>query len=563
MDLDIRTIVFILFLVSALFALMLLIYWKTQKTYDGFNFWTWGSVTISLGLLLIMLRGTVPDMLSIVVANLLFALCIFLRADSISRFFRGHGVLPAVYAILLPFLFLFLWFTFGSDSIIARTFLTTIVFVPGLVFMGYVAIQSAQKENWFISRSFGVSLIGLATVYFVRFVYWAILPPETIFSNDNFNSIFFVLLLIQEILAGVMFLLLNMVRAQGQVTENEERYRVLSENLPDFIVVHDGGKILYANQATVRMTGISRDALAGTPVLSLIAPESRPESAQVIREILSSSTPAKPHEILIPIPGGRTRTCIVQSVPVRFGQRPAIMSVLTDITERKQVEEALRTVNRKLNLLSGITRHDIKNQLMALNAYLEIGRESAGDPAEVMDMLERGMKITETIDRQISFTRDYESLGVSSPVWQDAKRIADEEAAALPMQDIRFKNQCAGIEIFADPLFSKVFYNLIDNSLRYGGEMMTTISIHCEETDHGMLFVVEDDGDGISAEDKQFLFTKGFGKNTGLGLFFIREILSITGITIEETGKPGTGARFEILVPDAAWRRTAPGDTAR
>ena len=56
-------------------------------------------------------------------------------------------------------------------------------------------------------------------------------------------------------------------------------------------------------------------------------------------------------------------------------------------------------------------------------------------------------------------------------------------------------------------------------------------------------------------EDKKRLFERGFGKNTGMGLFLSREILSITGITIQECGQPGTGARFEITVPKGKWRR--------
>jgi signal transduction histidine kinase len=54
---------------------------------------------------------------------------------------------------------------------------------------------------------------------------------------------------------------------------------------------------------------------------------------------------------------------------------------------------------------------------------------------------------------------------------------------------------------------------------------------------------------------KEKIFERGFGKNTGLGLFLAREILVITGITITENGTPGKGARFEITVPKGMWRR--------
>ena len=64
---------------------------------------------------------------------------------------------------------------------------------------------------------------------------------------------------------------------------------------------------------------------------------------------------------------------------------------------------------------------------------------------------------------------------------------------------------------------------------------------------------------GVSAEEKKRLFTRGFGKNTGLGLFLSREIIAITGIAITGNGVPGKGARFEITVPKGAYRFTGTG----
>jgi signal transduction histidine kinase len=93
----------------------------------------------------------------------------------------------------------------------------------------------------------------------------------------------------------------------------------------------------------------------------------------------------------------------------------------------------------------------------------------------------------------------------------------------------------------------------MDNAMRYGGKI-TTIRFSAEEQDGDRIIVCEDDGEGVPADDKEQIFERGFGKNTGLGLFLAREILSITGITIRETGEPGKGARFEMTVPKGAWR---------
>jgi len=79
--------------------------------------------------------------------------------------------------------------------------------------------------------------------------------------------------------------------------------------------------------------------------------------------------------------------------------------------------------------------------------------------------------------------------------------------------------------------------------------------------DDSMLsLIIEDDGVGIAAGDKSRIFERGFGKNTGLGLFLTKEILAITGITIRETGTPGSGARFEITVPKGTYRTIIPSE---
>jgi signal transduction histidine kinase len=102
----------------------------------------------------------------------------------------------------------------------------------------------------------------------------------------------------------------------------------------------------------------------------------------------------------------------------------------------------------------------------------------------------------------------------------------------------------------------KVPYNLIENSMRHG-EHVTHIRMNAKQIGDAMSIVYQDDGVGIDAKDKAHLFEKGYGKNTGLGLFFINKILATTCITIEENGEPGNGVRFEMLVPPGSWRFTS------
>ncbi len=98
----------------------------------------------------------------------------------------------------------------------------------------------------------------------------------------------------------------------------------------------------------------------------------------------------------------------------------------------------------------------------------------------------------------------------------------------------------------------------MDNAVRHGGKI-TTVRFSAEERDGDHIVVCEDDGVGIPLDEKEKIFDRGFGKNTGLGLFLSREVLDITGITIKETGEPGVGARFEMTVPKGAWRSASGG----
>jgi signal transduction histidine kinase len=105
-------------------------------------------------------------------------------------------------------------------------------------------------------------------------------------------------------------------------------------------------------------------------------------------------------------------------------------------------------------------------------------------------------------------------------------------------------------------MIERVFFNLVDNARQHGGHV-TEIAVGCEHASDRLVIIVEDNGVGILPEDKERIFEKGYGKNTGFGLFLAREILSITNITIRETGLCGAGARFEITVPREMWRIAA------
>lgn len=241
-------------------------------------------------------------------------------------------------------------------------------------------------------------------------------------------------------------------------------------------------------------------------------------------------------------------------VPLREqdGTIIGVLVVSVDITERKKAKDAITLAHKKLNLLSNITRHDIVNQLQGLFVTLDIARADTIGP-DTLTMIEKADVFAHNIERQIAFTRDYQDLGISSPVWADVVEIINMAVAAFRETSVRICIDIDRVKIFADPLLGKVFHNLIDNALRYG-EIISEIRFSGSASPAGYTIVCEDDGVGIPEQFKKKIFNREYFKHTGFGLNLSRDILEITGITIIENGKEGVGARFEILVPPDGYR---------
>ena len=346
-------------------------------------------------------------------------------------------------------------------------------------------------------------------------------------------------------------------RDETALRRMSEELRTIIDNTPSMIWFKDTkNNFVRVNPAGARAFGKSRDQIEGRSAVELF----HGHAEQYYKDDLEVIRSGKPKlGIIEQLTTARGDTIWVQTdkVPVKddSGTITGVLVLAEDITERKITQDALAFANRKLGLMASITRHDILNQIMALNAYVELCRNASPGPV-ISDYLQKMVRISASIERHISFTRDYQTIGLDAPVWQDVGGCIFRSIGSLPMRNVRVTTELHEVKVLADPLFEKIFYNLIDNALRYGGDRLKQIRISSEETDRGLIIMVEDDGAGISPEDRPHLFTKGFGKNTGLGLFLTKEILGITAMEIREDSQPGHGARFEILVPKGAWRRT-------
>ena len=389
---------------------------------------------------------------------------------------------------------------------------------------------------------------------------------------------------------------LNTLLISGQAemrTFGRAKVFTLSQRVPfsqmlnlssDLLLVLDQNLTIHqVNEPFIRLFGLSRETLLGQPItrspftsylsdnnLSLIRDAARgTEHSQIDRiEIDGQGYFFKIK--LIPLvfdQGGQGLAVILEDITElkkyqqhleqlveerTFELKITNEQLVKEIDERRQVENALHQINAKLNLVSSIARHDILNRLTVIYGIISLLQGRISDP-EFSDYLKKAEESAIAIKRQIEFTGDYKNMGLEKADWQDVKDSLRLSCENVDLKGVNLDIFSNNLEIFADPWLKKVFFNLVDNTLRYA-EHVTKISVSFQESENGLDLFFEDNGIGIPVDEKEKIFERGYGKNIGYGLFMAREILAITDLTIRETGEPGKGARYDIHVPKRYYR---------
>lgn len=172
------------------------------------------------------------------------------------------------------------------------------------------------------------------------------------------------------------------------------------------------------------------------------------------------------------------------------------LEIATDITNRKRFEEKIAIVNRKLMLMNDVTYQDIQNKITALRGY-SILRNDATTVAECKSLIGKEQLLLSTIHRIIDNTKDYQKIGLNQPEWIPVKRSIQQSAQDVSgISGLTIETDLHGLEIYADTLLDRIFYILIENTLKHG-KTATHISFSTKEATNDLVLICEDDGIGI------------------------------------------------------------------
>ena len=557
------TVILCTIIVEVFLAIPLAAYWKMQNTYPGFSASFLSLLTLAAGQTVILfLEGILPERIIMVVNGFCVLLCMLFLLDGLTLFFRERRLRREIYFASLPVLAIFILLSGMTEYLLLLNIIFSGAFV--LIVSRSIGILLAAPEQRLLSRLLACIHAMLIVLILVRLVLGALDPAVFVLVTDTpFQSIGRLFVLATTFTATFLFLLLHFQRMSTELNRAKRAAEDLADRYALAISSGDAG-IWDMDMRTGTLTrDASLDRLVGTDAgadADLQDIRHRLEQSGEYRQLQEAVGHCKQggdltSEFRIRRDDGSLQhlRAHVRVIPGTTQEDARVIGLLYDITPLRKAEAALKTAHEKLNLLTSITRHDILNQAMVLTVYGGILLEKPLD-AEGQRMVRAIAESGDQIARLIRFTGNYQNLGLHEPVWLDPVAVLNDQAF---QNFLGLRTLCLpepGILIYADGMFEKVLYNLVDNSCRHGGKV-TTVTLSYRFATGNLVIIYEDDGVGVPNSDKEVIFKRGVGKNTGLGLFLSREILGITGLSILETGTPGEGARFEIHVPPGLFRR--------
>jgi PAS domain S-box-containing protein len=350
------------------------------------------------------------------------------------------------------------------------------------------------------------------------------------------------------------------VTERKKVEEMRFQARLLNAIEQAVIAANINGEIIYWNHAAEQLYGWAEAEVVGRNITEILLQDFIQEDTQGVLRHLSEGK-SWTGEAILKRRDGTVLTVIIATSPITndAGETIGILGVSTDITEQKWMQEVLNEaiakvveLNEKLHVVESLTRHDIRNKLSALNGRIFLLKKRLKDKTEALTHLKEMEIASQQILKIMEFEKAYVQVGSEELKNVDVERYISE--ASLLFSDLKgakLINECRGLTVLGDSMLRQLFYNMMDNTLKYG-EKTSVIRVHYKEEKDQLKLVYEDDGVGIADEEKSKLFQEGYGKGTGFGLYLIKRICEGYGWNIQETGKHGEGAQFTMTIPKKA-----------
>ncbi len=366
---------------------------------------------------------------------------------------------------------------------------------------------------------------------------------------------------------------IDVIERDNLLKKSEEMFSTITNLSPDIISVLDKeGSLVYNSSAALRIHGYTNQDLIGKNTIELIHPDDREEISSIMQTLKEGTMGHITVQYRYLNKDGSYSW--MEATALNQLDNPLINGIITisrDITTRKKMEEDLRLALAVRDEFLSIASHELKTPLTSLKLQLQMLTREVRPAENIIPNVARLAKsltvstkqvdrITDLVENLLDVTRinagklgiKIEDLNLSEALEDSLERFGTLFVDAGCLLKANIEKNIMGR--WDKSRIEQVFVNLVSNALKYAPGKEISVSL-MKKNDH-VLFVVEDQGAGISADKLPFIFDR-FVRATssrnisglGLGLFISKQVVEAHGGSIRVESELGQGARFIVELP--------------
>lgn len=503
---------------------------------------------------------------------------------------------------------------------IVSEYVVALVMVFSIVCLVYKQKELSRDMFYYLILSFSTSIIAeisftlytdiydiphilgnmmrLMSYYFIykALVETSLLAPYkmVLMMNDELESNNSILIKTNEILKNEIS---ERTKAEAALSQSEEKYRTLSESIPDAVLVFGGDRIIFVNKAGLKLVGAGSIAeVVGRYWNDFIHPDFRGTVAEKMAKCKAESDIVPLFEQKIVCLDGSIVDVESMGAYMTYQAEYVFIMAIRDITERKRAEILQKNVEENKKLLEEAAKYDkLKNEFMAnishelrtpLNiifSAIQLTEFSIKDYSELRSdesvnkyfkvMKQNCYRLLRLVNNIIDITRmdsgfyelrlkNCDIVSLIEDITMSAVGFADNKGISLVF-DTDFEEKV----VACDPeKIERVMLNLLSNAVKFtppGGNISVTLHDDGEQ----IIISVKDSGIGIPPDKLNSIFERFVqvdsslaksNEGSGIGLSLVKSIIEAHGGRITAHSVEGSGSEFIVELPEVI----LPSDTA-
>jgi len=365
----------------------------------------------------------------------------------------------------------------------------------------------------------------------------------------------------------------------GALEESTRQFSLLVSHLPETVIIHRMGQVVYANATCLAVTGFSPEELTGTSILERVHPADREKVLERYRAYERGQ--AESYEVRMVTKDQRVVDVLVKPQLTTYEGQPAVLTILEDITWHHQMERELReateaaeAANRAKSEFLANMSHEIRTPLNAVIGFAELLHASVKDPSlqgYTENIRAAGRSLLTLIGDILDLSKiEAGRLDIRLEPMEPGPMLRELRT----IFELKAREKGLALELDLDPTLPavllldsvrvrQVLVNLLGNALKFTHEGRVRMSARglppSGPGDLDLVLEVQDTGIGIPAEAHARIFdpfrqqqgqsTRLYG-GTGLGLSISLRLAQLMGGSIELESEPGKGSTFRLRLPD-------------